>query len=203
MSNIGIQKILNYYHWVLGQYMLLIRSIPMLILALSVSCTAAPTVATKTDTPETVNPKEVSRIEINPSNWILTPNKKMEYVASLYDANGSVISDESLPITWSISNTDIAIVSGNGSIGIVTGKNIGDAMITAAVADKTATAAIKIIDKALQNYPVTQIPDCSARVDLNKEPTCTCGLNAGIIPIELTPSDEIYIDFLITHGCVY
>jgi uncharacterized protein YjdB len=90
-----------------------------------------------------VTPSPVATITISPANSVLDVGQSLQLVATLRDANGTILVDRS--IGWQSSDSQKATVSGSG---LVAGIAIGRANITASSEGKTAVFITAITQRS-------------------------------------------------------
>ena len=99
----------------------------------------------------TVTRVPVGSVTVSPSAASITVGQTTQLSRTVRDANGTVVNDRE--VTWTSSNTQVALVSGAG---LVTGVNVGNATITATSEGKSGSAQVS----------VTAIPVASVTVAL-------------------------------------
>lgn len=104
---------------------------------------------------------KVTGVTLDQSSVIINSNKTVTLVANVQPSNAS-----SKTVNWSSSDESIAIVSN----GIVTGKAVGDAVITATTLDgaKTSTCTVKVTNDNIPKVSVTGVTLSNTSLDLSK-----------------------------------
>lgn len=74
-----------------------------------------------------------------------------QLTATVTDANGAPITNQNIPITWTSGNTGIATV--DASSGLVTGRAVGQASITAAGGGVSAQVPVNVVSQVLNLQP--------------------------------------------------
>jgi len=90
----------------------------------------------------TVGLPPVQTVTVAPSRDTLVVNGTRAFTAQLRDANGAVITDR--PVTWTSSNTTVAIVSATGAVVALAP---GSAVITASSEGRTGTATLVVLER--------------------------------------------------------
>jgi len=90
----------------------------------------------------TVGLPPVQTVTVAPSRDTLVVNGTRAFTAQLRDANGAVIIDR--PVTWTSSNTTVAIVSATGAVVALAP---GSAVITASSEGRTGTATLVVLER--------------------------------------------------------
>ncbi|HEX5439111.1 MAG TPA: Ig-like domain-containing protein [Gemmatimonadaceae bacterium] len=90
----------------------------------------------------TVQHAPVSNLSISPSTAEITVGQTVHLDATVRDSHGTVVTGQS--VTWSSNNNSVATVSGSG---VVTGKDKGSAVITAAAGGHSAKATVTVTKK--------------------------------------------------------
>ncbi len=98
----------------------------------------------------TVNPVSIAQVIISPASANLSAHQTLLLIATLKDANGNVITGQS--VTWASSNTGVAQVQTDGLVTVVTTAGSGSASISATAGGKQGAATITII-----NAPVATV----------------------------------------------
>lgn len=89
-------------------------------------------------------------ITIDPANPSLARGTSLQLTVTGIYSDGST-KDLTVPSTWSSSNANVAISSG----GVITGKLIGNATITASVKGKTTTATATVTSAVIESLEIT------------------------------------------------
>jgi uncharacterized protein YjdB len=100
----------------------------------------------------TVKPVPVGRVELSPSSATVDVGETVDLDATVRDANGKKLDDQT--VAWSSSDDDVATVSSSGK---VTGVRPGNVTITASAAGKSATAAVSVKRPAPVVLPVSKV----------------------------------------------
>jgi len=141
-----------------------------------ISATAADGSGKRASCQVTVEPLLVSNIVLNANNASIIIGKTFTLTATVNPANAT-----NPAITWSSSDTDIAIVDENG---IVTAKSVGKANITATAADGSGTKAVCSI--TVEPILVTGITLSATTASIKVEESTT--LTATVSPSNATNS---------------
>ena len=127
----------------------------------------------------------VGSVVVSPATGSVEAGKTIQITATTKDANGNVLTGRA--ITWSSSNTAVATVSTGG---LVTGKAVGSATITAASEGKSGTAAITVTGSSGSSVVFVgagDISDCGNNGDEE-----TAKLLDGIAGTVYTLGDNVY-----------
>ena len=87
----------------------------------------------------TVQPVPVARVTVSPANPSIKKDKTVQMTAKTYDAQGKELTGRA--VAWTTSNATVATVS---STGLVTGKAIGIATITATSEGQSASTTVSV-----------------------------------------------------------
>lgn len=90
----------------------------------------------------TVGLPPVQTVTVSPSRDTLVVNGTRPFTVQLRDANGALLADR--PVTWTSSNTTVAIVSATGSVVALAP---GTATITASSEGRTGTATLEVLER--------------------------------------------------------
>ena len=90
-----------------------------------------------------------------------------QLTATVTDANGAPITNQTIPITWSSGNTGIATV--DAASGVVTGRAVGQATITAAGGGATGQVAVNVVSQVLNLQPSNPTIQAARSVQLSAE----------------------------------
>lgn len=131
-------------------------------------------------------PIPVAIVEVTPASATVAVNATVQLTATPKDANGNPLTGR--PVTWTTSNATLATVSASG---LVTGKAVGLATITATAESKSGTAAITVVAPpgGVVLVGAGDIADCGSTGD-----EATAILLDGIPGTVFTAGDNAYSD---------
>jgi trimeric autotransporter adhesin len=115
----------------------------------------------------TVIPKAVGAVIVVPTSATIRIATTLQLTDTVKDVSGAVVTN--IPVTWSSDSSPLVSVDGNG---LVTGRKIGTAHITASAGGKSATATIT----------VSQIPVASITITPNN-PTVSVGQSTQLTAV--------------------
>src|SRR5256714_170731 len=120
------------------------------LIALAALAVAAGVVACERTTSPIGPPAAVVSVDLTPPSATVQVGQTVQVTAIPRDANGNALSDRA--VTWTSSNTSVAIVSPTG---LVTGVVAGSATITATSEGKSGTASITVTNVPVATVDVT------------------------------------------------
>ena len=113
-------------------------------------------------------PQTVSSVSVSPSTPSVSAGSSTTLVATVKDANGNVMTGQT--VTWSSSSTSIATVSGSG---VVSGVAAGTATITATCAGVAGTATVTVTATPPPAPVVTSVTVTPSTASVNVGSTMT------------------------------
>jgi uncharacterized protein YjdB len=128
----------------------------------------------------TVSPAPVATVTVDPAASTLMRGATVQLVATLKDANGTVLTDRI--VAWASSDDAVAIVS---TVGVVSGMMPGAATISATSEGRSASASVTVVRPPLAS--VTVLPD-TANIQVAGTATFTATLKdiTGAVVVDRT-----------------
>ena len=105
-------------------------------------------------------------VTVAPNPASVAVNGTAQLTATVTDANGAPITNQTIAITWSSGSTGIATVDANG---VVTGRAVGQAAITAAGGGASGQVTVNVVSQVLNLLPSNPTIQAARTVQLTAE----------------------------------